>query len=143
LRVRKSLNRHRELGAPKSKRGYRNPLLTPDLLEHLARRYAGKTGFLFPGPRGAISYRSAVHSLHRLLDRLGIPPRGFHCIRYANGTALVEVGADPKTLQTRLGHANAALSLELYARAVTAQERLVVEKLGAKFAPKLHPTVIQ
>lgn len=46
-------------------------------------------------------------------------------------------------LQRLLGHVNAALSLELYARGVMAQERLVVEKLGAKFAPKLHPAVIQ
>jgi integrase len=139
LRVRKNLNRHREIGTPKSKHGYRNPVLSPELLAHLHQRYINSSGLLFPGPKGAISYRSAIHSLHRLLARLGIPRRGFHSFRYANGTAMVELGADVKTLQTRLGHSNPTLSIQLYSRAVPSQERLLAAKLGAKFAPKLHP----
>jgi len=94
LRVRKNMNRHRQFGTPKSRKGKRNPALSPELLTHLHTRYAGACGFLFPSPKGAISYGAAHDALTRVLDRLGINRRGFHCFRYGNGTLLVALGRD-------------------------------------------------
>jgi len=132
-----------QLGTPKTVNGYRNPVLSQELAAHLHQRYGGASGYLFPGRNGLpIGYASTLERLHRLLDRLGIERRGFHCFRYANGTQAVAAGADVKTLHIRLGHADPGLTLRLYARKVSAGERALAAKLGAVFAPKLHPTPV-
>jgi len=141
VRVRKNMNRHHGFGTPKSRKGYRSPVLSPELLAHLRQRYTKPEEFLFPGPKGSLTYHRVVEKLHELCKKLGIKTRGFHCFRYANGTLLVALGTDVKTLQTRLGHADAALSVELYSRQVGAAERALAAKLGAVFAPKCTQAV--
>lgn len=131
-----------EMGAPKSESGYRNPALSPELLAHLHQRYqtASATDYLVPGakPGRPLTYAAFLDRLHKLERELGIVRRGFHGFRYTNGTVSVAEGVDVKVLQQRLGHSSPVLTLALYARAVSAGERTLAAKLGAKFAPKLH-----
>jgi integrase len=60
----------------------------------------------------------------------------FHDLRRANATALVEAGVDQKTTQTRQGHSDIRLTLELYAQASSAADRAAAEVLGVRFAPR-------
>lgn len=58
---------------------------------------------------------------------------GFHALRRASATALVGVGVDLKTAQTRLGHSDSRLTLNLYAQAVADVDRDAADLLAARF----------
>ena len=44
----------------------------------------------------------------------GYPELTLHSLRHAHATALVELGAHPRTIQQRLGHASAAFTMNVY-----------------------------
>ena len=58
---------------------------------------------------------------------------GFHDLRRANATGLVAEGVDVKTAQTMLGHAEARLTLDIYAQAVAKLGEAAAEAMGARF----------
>jgi integrase len=66
-------------------------------------------------------------------DRSGLTGVTFHDLRRTNATALVADGIDLKTAQTRLGHADARLTLGLYAQATTTGDRAAADTLGRRF----------
>jgi len=43
------------------------------------------------------------------------PPIDFHELRHTNGSLLIALGIDVKTVQQRLGHAHAQVTLDVYA----------------------------
>lgn len=57
----------------------------------------------------------------------------FHDLRRANATALVEAGVDMKVAQTRLGHSDIRLTLEVYAQATASGDKAAAEAMGAHF----------
>lgn len=60
-----------------------------------------------------------------------------------DSTVLIAAGADIKTTQTRLGHANPQTTLRLYARASPDADRLAEDAAGSMMrkrpAPKVRP----
>lgn len=57
-------------------------------------------------------------------QRLGITKRiGWHTFRHTYATLLKSSGADVKVVQESLRHANARITLELYAQAITQDKR--------------------
>lgn len=58
---------------------------------------------------------------------------GFHDLRRASATGLVASGVDIKTAQSVLGHTDARVTLDLYAQAVTEQQRAAADAMGARF----------
>jgi integrase len=58
---------------------------------------------------------------------------GFDDLRRANATGLVAEGVDVKTAQTMLGHAEARLTLDVYAQAVAKLGEAAAEAMGARF----------
>ncbi len=59
----------------------------------------------------------------------------FHDLRRTSATGLVAAGVDVKTAQSRLGHSQVRLTLELYAQAVTEQDRKASDTLAAALMP--------
>jgi Phage integrase family len=55
---------------------------------------------------------------------------GFHDLRRANATGLVSSGVDIRTAQSRLGHADVRMTLEIYARATNEADRAAAEAIG-------------
>jgi integrase len=43
------------------------------------------------------------------------PPVDFHELHHTNGSLLIALGIDVKTVQQRLGHAHAQVTLDVYA----------------------------
>lgn len=56
-----------------------------------------------------------------------------HELRHSQATQLLAHGADIKTVQSRLGHANASLTLNQYAHAVPANDRSAADMIGSLY----------
>lgn len=59
----------------------------------------------------------------RLCDRNGFQGLKFHELRHTQATLLLGNGTDVKTVQTRLGHANASITLNTYAHALPENDK--------------------
>ena len=57
----------------------------------------------------------------------------FHELRHTQATQLLANGVDVKTVQTRLGHANASITLNWYAHSVPENDRKAAQIIGDLF----------
>ena len=60
----------------------------------------------------------------------------FHELRHTQATILLAKGVDVKTVQTRMGHSNAALTLNWYAHPNPENDAKAADLLGSLFAEK-------
>ena len=68
-------------------------------------------------------------------ERAGLGGLRFHDLRSLAATALVAVGADVKTAQTRLGHSSSRMTLDIYARATADADQAAADKVGSFLRP--------
>src|SRR5207237_6342013 len=96
---------------------------------------ADPDAFVFSRPDGRpLAYANWRRSVWQpACVRAGIPTCQFHDLRRTNATALVAGGVDVKTAQTRLGHSDVRLTLEVYAQAVSSADRSAADVVGALF----------
>ena len=75
----------------------------------------------------------------------GFPTLKFHELRHTQATQLLANGVDVKTVQNRLGHANAAITLNWYAHALPENDKKAAALIGSLFAESEEEktTVIQ
>jgi len=66
----------------------------------------------------------------------GLDGLGFHDLRRAFATVLVLEGVDLKTAQSRLGHSDSRLTIDLYAQVVPEADRAASDVLGRHFLPR-------
>lgn len=66
----------------------------------------------------------------------GFPTLRFHELRHTQATQLLANGVDVKTVQTRLGHANASITLNWYAHAVPENDQKAAQLIGDLFSSK-------
>lgn len=122
-----------ELGPPKSRAGIRVLSIPEPLMllirEHVESLGRGTEDLLFTTENGSMLNYSNWHQRIWSPARhdTGLDEIGFHDLRRANATALVAGGVDVKTTQTRLGHSDSRLTLEVYAQATTAGDRRASE----------------
>jgi integrase len=90
-------------------------------------------------PRTPNSLTRAFHRLCRTIEAEALaadPPRveswrfRFHDLRHLSATEMVGQGVDPKTVASRLGHANPSVTLAVYAHAIEARDRDAADGLG-------------
>ncbi len=79
------------------------------------------------------SLQTTVRRGFRTLHAAGHAGAGFHDLRRANATALVSQGIDIKTVQSRLGHSDPRLTLQVYAEVVQEAEHHAADVLGKHF----------
>jgi integrase len=128
---------------PKSSAGRRTMCMPTSLLTMLNGHLDGvgvdrddERALVFTSPTGGplrySNFRKRVW--YPAVERAGLPPIGFHDLRRAAATVLVANNVDMKTAQVRLGHADAALTLKVYAQATTAQDRVAAALIDSHFA---------
>ncbi|WP_281654770.1 tyrosine-type recombinase/integrase [Eggerthella sinensis] len=66
----------------------------------------------------------------------------FHELRHTQATQLLANGVDVKTVQNRLGHSDASLTLNWYAHALPENDRKAADMIGELFAAKPESTPI-
>lgn len=98
------------------------------------RRMVDTEDFVFShDPAGKIPWRPdyATLAFCRLRDDLGLSGVRLHDLRHFAATILLSGGKDVKTVSGRLGHANAATTLGVYAHFLEAADEDAAERLGA------------
>ena len=100
-------------------------------------------------PRTPNSLTRAFHRLCRTMETealVATPPRveswdfRLHDLRHLSATEMVGAGVDPRTVAARLGHANPAVTLAVYAHALEARDRDAAAGLGMVLSPAPVPT---
>ncbi len=130
------------LGPPKSVASCRTLAIPVPLVELLTAhlQLCGLTGaeteaLIFTAPDGGplryANWRNRVWV--PACQTAGVDGLGFHALRRASATALVLEGVDLKTAQTRLGHSDSRLTLNLYAQAVASADRDAADLLASRF----------
>ena len=113
------------VGRPKTRSGERTIALPSLALDMLSRLPRGE-GFVFwqerPQRPSAISEVMAS-----LCERARVHRRPAHYLRHCHATLLAASGLDVKTLQRRLGHAQASVTLDVYAHALGEMDRRAAE----------------
>jgi integrase len=110
----------------------------PSQLAHRLRKHLQahdrKTDLLFFNRRGrpfsANKLREKV--LHPLLEKLGIPPGGFHSMRRGATSALLADGATPAVVQKQLRHSAPRITPGVYGHVIGNQQRETVENRSAR-----------
>lgn len=67
----------------------------------------------------------------RLVPTLDLPPIRLHDLRHTHATLLLSAGVPVKVVAERLGHAKVAMTLDIYAHVLPAQDRAAATAMGA------------
>ena len=83
---------------------------------------------------GMCDLRNFQHWWKTWIKGAGIPDLRFHELRHTQATLLLANNVDVKTVQTRMGHSNAALTLNWYAHPNPENDAKAANLLGSLFA---------
>jgi integrase len=92
-----------------------------------------RDAFLFTGePDGSVPWRPGRVTLafRRLCDEAGIEPVRLHDLRHFAATQMLAAGVPVRTVAGRLGHANAATTLNVYAHVLESSDEEAASVLG-------------
>lgn len=133
--------------APKSAAGIRDITLGKSVLSELKCAYTRynlnklamgadfkDSGLVFSQEDGS-AYRpeSLTRMWRRFLKKYNLKDIRFHDLRHSCATALLEAGVDPKTVQSRLGHSDITMTLNIYAHCTQSMDRNAAQKLDDLF----------
>lgn len=103
------------------------------LAEHMLALRAGPPVWVFPSERDpTIPTRPDVmtHAWIRLRDRHGVTGVRLHDLRHFMASRMLAAGVDVRTVANRLGHANPATTLRVYAHLIPEADRAAADDLG-------------
>ena len=79
---------------------------------------------VFPTPAGTPQHgKTLTTSYHQLLKRAQLPRVRFHDLRHTAATLMLSRGVHPKIVSEMLGHANIAITLDLYSHVTPTMQR--------------------
>lgn len=82
----------------------------------------------------ALDSKRPTRNLQSILKKLDIEPIKFHGLRKTYATRLFEAGVPPKTVQTLMGHADIAMTLNIYTQVMDEVKVEAVDKINNLFA---------
>lgn len=90
------------------------------------------TGRVFTREDGAEVHPDAISTaFEKATARVGVPPIRLHDLRHTSGTLALAAGVPPQVVQERLGHADIATTLRLYAHVLPMQQSDAAARIGA------------
>ncbi len=128
-------------GPPKTRTGDRIIPLTTRAYEILIERKRQKSNekiipiigadYIFTNSVGKpVPIQNYNKALSRIADQIGIEPFSMHTLRHTFATRCIEGGIKPKTLQTVLGHATLAMTMDLYVHVTDDEIKSEMNKLN-------------
>ena len=115
--------------SPKSAAGTRILAIGPKLAAELAPYRVKAAGPFVFSKKDGLPYNpeSLSQKFHRFLQRHGLKKVRLHELRHTNATLLCGAGVDPKTVQTRLGHADMSTTMNIYVHTLPENGRKAAE----------------
>ncbi len=134
-----------EEGEPKSRSGRRRIALSSSVVESLRRHRVRELehrlamgeayedrGVVFANETGGHLHPNVLYRRYgALIMRAGVPTIRFHDLRHTSATLLLAEGVHGKIVQERLGHANIAMTLDLYSHVTADMQRQAADLLEA------------
>jgi integrase len=80
---------------------------------------------------GPLHPNSLANRFRQLIVRTGVPPIRFHDLRQTCATLLLAQGVHPKVVQEQLGHADIAMTMNLYSHVTPDTQRDAAAQLDA------------
>lgn len=127
-----------QIGRPKTSSGIRSVAIGGGMVELLTEIRDKRVScdvssrFVLCDEAGGIAnLNSFEHWWRRWADRNGWQGLRFHELRHSHATNMIASGVDLKTVQTRLGHSTADITLNVYAHAVPATDAKAAKLLDA------------
>lgn len=96
--------------------------------------------YVLTGERDYLEPKRFRALYRRFLERHGLPPLRFHCLRHTFATRCIEDGADCKTVSALLGHASVSTTLDLYVHPQMEVKRRCVDSLPIFIDEASHGT---
>ena len=122
---------HGKVATPKYEASERVVPLGPTLLANLQSRVKAPERWVFETRAGTPvdPHNLAQRRLHPVLESLKLPRFSWHRLRKLHSTYMADQGVEPRILQAQLGHADAAMTLNLYTQVLPKSQRRAVEGL--------------
>lgn len=149
LSIRRTLSRGEssrlESGEPKTASGRRRIALPASVVESLRRHRLRQVEYrLAVGPAyedrelvftndtgGPLHPNTLAHRFRTLIAASNVPVIRFHDLRHTCATLLLGQGVHPKVVQERLGHADIAMTMNLYSHVTADMQRNAADMLDA------------
>lgn len=126
------------VGTPKSGKTRSVPIprqLATRLGEHIAGMDPDDLVFRSPRTGTFLQSPKSDHTWWtESLKKAGLPYMGVHSLRHTAASLAVASGADIKVIQSMLGHASAAMTLDIYSDLFQGQDRMAADRLGDMFS---------
>jgi integrase len=78
-----------------------------------------------------INPRHVLRSFAAIVNRAGVPRISIHDLRHTHATLLLRDGVPVKVVSERLGHAQASITLDVYAHVMSDMQEQAVDSIGA------------
>lgn len=107
--------------------------------QEMTRQYPGesiKGMYVFPGKESPFLPRdpnTVTRKVSEFMERIGLPGISPHDLRHTCATLLLENGADIKSVQEILGHADASTTLNFYVKADLRQMKVATQRYAEAF----------
>jgi integrase len=132
---------------PKTKAGHRTislpEVVTETLRAHKVRQLEtamllglgrpASDALVFPGPDGYDSPHAFSNRWGRAAKRFGVPELTWHSLRHVHASMLIAAKVPITTVAARLGHANASITLQVYARMFATDDAAAAQAVDAAF----------
>jgi integrase len=120
-----------DLGKTKAaRRALSMPKFLRDILVAHVKSYPD-TEWVFPAPKGGfLRYDNfRTRAWVPAVDKAGLAPLTFHCLRHTAAAFMIDDGADPLQLKRRMGHEDIRPSLDTYGHLFAQREDALVDAL--------------
>ncbi len=115
------------ISTPKTKNGVRNVYITDTLYEYLKKYASCKNYYICSGSENVKPVRSCQRSNELLCRKIGVRNCGMHAYRHAFATALLKHSTDFKSISEVMGHANIAITQNIYNHTTQARKNDVIK----------------
>ena len=121
ITVNRSVKCDLKIGEPKTRSSKRRIAIPQSLADELKARGEG--------PLFTMSYNRGEHQWAMWRESHGFHGLKFHELRHTHATLLIGDGVDVKTVQHRLGHSSATITMDVYAHAIPSLDVEAADKI--------------